>query len=102
MCYCFGSFFAYLSIWLGTSPGHASVGVFGVQFILLASDEAWHWSSSVSSFTLVGEQRRFRTMYLYFFQLQAFGSGVGVESLWNKMNKIYYYPRMHKDLDLTV
>lgn len=84
----FTSFEVYLSIWPGTSPDHASAGAVGVEPILSAVGDVWLCGSSTSSsFTVVAAQRGLRTMYLYFFQLHAFGSGLGLTSLWRNETK---------------
>ena len=78
----FGS--VYLSCRPSSSPGHASPGGFCATSIL---SEVGVWtacccpSSGPSSFTVVMAQRGLRTMYLYFFQLQAFGSELSLVSL---------------------
>lgn len=52
-----------------------------------AGDERLAGSSVSSSLTEVVAQRGLRTMYLYFFQLQAFGSGEALTSAWRSRNR---------------
>lgn len=80
-------FQSHLFIWPGTSPDHASVDALGVEPILSALGDERLCGSSSSSFTVVAAQRGFRTMYLYFFQLHAFGSGGALTLFWRNQRK---------------
>lgn len=59
----------------------------GVEPILSALGDERLCGSSSSSFTVVAAQRGLRTMYLYFFQLHAFGSGGALTLFWRNQRK---------------